>query len=106
MDGEAATFRAPIIPESPIPALLGRKALIRHRALLDMHNNKMFLIGGDGSYNLSAGAGTICLQMEDSPSGHSMLPVTEFHKLCQNAGETGAKPSMTFEFSKRDTYEG
>ncbi|CAK0831488.1 unnamed protein product [Prorocentrum cordatum] len=49
--GQAATYEAPVLPNSSVPALLGRASLRDQRILLDCFNNRMYRIG-PGGYSL------------------------------------------------------
>jgi hypothetical protein len=74
--GSSATFDAPVIPDSDVPALLGLKSLRRHRALIDVAGAVMHSMG-PGDYQVIAPPGSQPFALETSPSGHLMLPVTE-----------------------------
>ncbi|CAK0897272.1 unnamed protein product [Prorocentrum cordatum] len=43
--GQVATYEAPVLPNSSVPELLGRKSLRGQRALLDCFNNRLYRIG-------------------------------------------------------------
>ncbi|CAK0852886.1 unnamed protein product, partial [Prorocentrum cordatum] len=49
--GQAATYEAPVLPNSSVPELLGRASLRDQRILLDCFNNRMYRIG-PGGYSL------------------------------------------------------
>jgi len=61
----------------------------------------MFIIGGNGQYQLEASEDTQVLELEDSPSGHSMLPVTEFARLSENS----AHNPLVFSFQGCDAAQ-
>jgi len=75
--GIEGTFEAPEIPNSTIPALLGQKALMKARVVLDCYNKKMYRVG-PGGYKMSLSPGSEVQQLEESHAGHLMLPCTEF----------------------------
>ena len=79
-DGSRAQFTAPVIPNSDVPALLGNASMSQHRVLIDVMNKKLFMVG-HGGYSLQLSPGSRSLDLETSPSGHLLLPVTEWQKL-------------------------
>ena len=99
-DGESllGNVKMPVVPESGIPGLLGITSLRIKRALIDLNDNKMYFVG-PGDYNLAAALppGTECFQCETSPSGHLLLP-------CTNYESTPSKkdPSLTLLASKTE----
>ena len=78
-DGSRAQFSAPVIPNSDVPALLGNASMSQHRMLIDVMNRKLFMVG-HGGYSLQLSPGSRSLDLETSPSGHLLLPVTEWQK--------------------------
>ena len=87
-DGRLASYRAPMIDESPVPALLGLTSMTDHRVILDLINNKYIMIG-PGGYELKLSPGSNVLDMERAPTGHLMLPASEWHK-CKPGAKTVA----------------
>jgi len=79
-DGTETTFSAPIVPNSEIPALLGLESLSQKRALLDTYSKKLYLVG-PGGYSIKLSPGSTVLDLQSAPSGHLLLPVSEFDKL-------------------------
>ena len=69
------TFQAPVVPNSEIPALWVRRSLARNRAMLGMVNNKLYLRGGE-RIQFVPPPGSLELDLQLSPSGHLMLPIT------------------------------
>ena len=85
-----------MLRDSDVPALLGRASLRRLRALIDCHNDVIYFLGGDGEYELRpSSAQTTMHQLEESVSGHSMLPITEYAKV-KKKNEKG--PRMVYEY--------
>ena len=76
-DGTIGVYTAPIVPGAQIPALFGNKSLKRNRTIIDTIGNRILFLG-EGDYTINYPKGTKVYQLEQSPSGHSMLPVTEF----------------------------
>jgi hypothetical protein len=68
-----ATYTAPIVPGSDLPALLGLDALMSQRALLDLTTLKLHFVG-PGTLQLDLPAGSESFQLEIAPSGHLVLP--------------------------------
>ncbi|CAK0801133.1 unnamed protein product, partial [Prorocentrum cordatum] len=63
--GQAATYEAPVLPNSSVPALLGRASLRDQRILLDCFNNRMYRIG-PGGYSLQLSPGSSQYHLEES----------------------------------------
>ena len=76
-NGGLATYTAPFLPGSEIPALLGLESMEEKRTVLDLVNRKMYLMG-PGEFTIQAPPGSHCLQLYKADSGHLMLPVTEY----------------------------
>ena len=72
----SATYQAPIINESDIPALWGHRSLAHNRSIIDTINRRLFLCG-PGDIKFTPPPGTITLNLELSSSGHVLLPFTE-----------------------------
>ena len=72
-----AQFEAPVLPNSEVPALWGNRSLRRNRAVLDMVNNRLYLCG-PGEIQFTPPPGTQVLALETSPSGHLLLPFSDF----------------------------
>jgi len=89
VDGRSESYAAPIIPNSPTPALLGIKSLRRQRCVIDCFSNKMYTIG-PGGYRLQLSPGSQQYDLQLAHSGHLMLPCTDFdtwpHHRSSNAG--------------------
>ena len=79
-DGRAhnMTFETPILPDSNVAALWGHRSLRQHRAVLDMVNQEL-IICGPGDVRLTPPPGSLTLPLTLSPSGHLILPITEFN---------------------------
>ena len=72
-----AVYTAPMVKDSELPALLGLQSLMDNRAILDMRTQQLHFLGpGDCELNLPPG--TDSYQLEQAPSGHLMLPCSEF----------------------------
>jgi len=85
------TVTTATVPNSDLPGLLGLAALRNNRAILDFNSLKLYFLG-PGDYNLenSTPPGTDIFQCELAPSGHLVLPCSEF-----DAGAAGAETSLT-----------
>ena len=79
-DGRPGTYRAPLIENSDVPALLGLAPLTDLRALIDLTHDKLIMLG-PGGYEAKLSPGTRVLQLQRSITGHLMLPCSEFSKL-------------------------
>jgi len=73
------SYKAPVIPDSPIPALLGLETLVKHRAVINVFANPPELhFVGPGGIEMKLPPGTKSFHLERAPSGHLMLPVSQF----------------------------
>ena len=87
----AADFTAPVIEDSPIPALLGLRSLRELRAVLDMINNRLILCG-PGDLQFTPPPGSRTFQLKASRSGHLLLPFSDYQRL----KESPETPRMLF----------
>ena len=71
------SYKAPVVPDSDIPALWGKRSLKHNRAVVDMINSKLYLCG-PGRVQFTPPPGTLTFNLEDSKSGHLLLPVSHF----------------------------
>ena len=92
-------FRAPIIPDSDVPGLLGLTSLSQKAAFLDT-SGKRLILPGPGGIELKLSPGTLCIQLESSPSGHLLMPVSEFKHFNQST----PKRRVTFMTTESDDY--
>jgi len=76
------TYKAPCVPNSTLPALMGLESLEQSRAVIDCNTGKVYFLG-PGDYKLAdcLPPGTKCIQCEHAPSGHLMMPIDEFGPL-------------------------
>ena len=77
LEGSEGTFTAPIIPDSDLPPLLGMRTLEGRKAILDCGNRRLIL-PGPGGVHLHLSPGSLVFELEKSPSGHLILPTTNF----------------------------
>ena len=73
-------YRAPELPDSRTPALLGRHAMRAKRVLLDTFSGK-FIMVGPGGYELKLSPGSEVYDTEDSQAGHMMFPCSQFQNV-------------------------
>ena len=77
--GSAGTYTAPIIPDSDLPPLLGMRTLEGRKAILDCGNRRL-IFPGPGGVHMHLSPGSLVFELEKSPSGHLILPTTNFPK--------------------------
>ena len=87
IQGQEMEYVAPMLRDSKIPGLLGIGSLRRMRALVDCWNDRLFLVG-QGGYKLQLSPGSRNLELQQSNSGHLMLPCTDWPS---NGGERGSQ---------------
>jgi hypothetical protein len=79
-DGLSSVHRTKEVPQSNLPGLVGLEVMDRRRVLLDIVHNK-FIEVGPGGFTLSLSPGSRVLPMKRAPTGHLMLPCTEWNKV-------------------------
>ena len=84
-DGVTGTYSPAVVPDSEIPALASFDILERRRVVLDCFNGKYFEMG-PGGYDIHLSPGSRVVHMHKAPTGHPMLPVTEWSSV--KPGET------------------
>ena len=84
-------YIGPTIPKSSVPGLLGLETLIKMGAVLDCRNMEMHFLKPEDTLVLPETA--ITVQSELSPSGHMMLPFSEYHKVKQRVQFTATEPT-------------
>ena len=84
--GHRAFYRAPVVPESDLPALFGNKSLMRNRALIDTFSGRMWFIG-PGDLQIKLPPGSLDFKLNLSKGGHWMLPVTYFRDVARKPSE-------------------
>ena len=70
-------YKAPVVEDSPIPALLGNRSLHNLRAILDMVNDRLYLCG-EGDVQFTPPPGSHVFKLRPSRSGHLLLPFTQY----------------------------
>jgi hypothetical protein len=76
-------FTTPVVANSELPGLSGLKTMRNNRAVLDMVNLQLHFCG-PSDINLTLPSGTKSFQLEISPSGHLVLPCTNFENMHNN----------------------
>ena len=80
-------YTSPCVPGSDLPALLGLRSLMDHGAIIDCRNRTMYLCG-PGEAEIKPPPGTQKLKLEQAPSGHLVLPISEFVKYQEYVAQT------------------
>ena len=81
-DGLCSTHKTKEVPQSNLPGLLGLEVMDRRRVLLDIVHNKYIEVG-PGGFTLNLSPGSRVLPMQRAPTGHLMLPCTEWNRACR-----------------------
>jgi hypothetical protein len=87
-------YSSPSVPGSALPALLGLKSLVGHRAVIDCITKKLYL-AGPGGIAIDPSPGTEIFQLEQAPSGHLLLPVNSFGKATRQPATTKSSSSSS-----------
>ena len=103
-DGSPGKFRAPLMPGSEIPAILGGRSLNEHNALIDCRSNTIFFIGL-GGYKLECSPGTEKHQMHELPGGHWMLPCTAYDRIIRGSMSTPCKIHIEGDYFKQNAED-
>eukprot|EP00971_Amphidinium_carterae_P009267 182995-Amphidinium_carterae.1 len=83
-DGEHGTYEAPVIPGSGVPGLLGLKALMCNRAVIDCVNLQLYFLG-PGDVRMGIPPGSKQYELVLSESGHLLLPIAASTAVPANA---------------------
>ena len=79
-NGRLDGYRAPELPNSRTPALLGSNAMREKRCLVDTFSNKLYMVG-PGGYEIRLSPGSEVYNLEDSDAGHQMLPCSNSSRV-------------------------
>ncbi len=93
-DGSLGHYAAPFIPGSPIPSLYGLHSMHAQRTVIDIVNKRLIWVG-PGGYQMTLSPGSKILALESAPSGHLLLPVTEWKKAVSTDGLRGKDIALT-----------
>ena len=86
----SASFKAPTVPNSTLPALLGLQSLKDKRTIIDLNTNRLYMCGkGDYDLDRILPSGTKCVQCYHSGSGHLVMPVDFFPELAEDEKKGG-----------------
>ena len=92
-NGTIGTFASHVVNQSNIPALLGLTSLEQQRAVIDLINHRLILVG-EGGYKLDLSPGSQVLPLCKSETGHLMLPVSRWHETKQPSSSSRAKSDI------------
>ena len=85
-NGIQGIFEASIVSDSDLPALMGLETLEKNKALIDVSNRKLIYVGS-GGYELKLSPGSVTMSLEKVPSGHLLLPSSEWASLKTAMGQ-------------------
>ena len=82
LDGSyvSGNYTAPTVDHSELPALLGNQTLRNMRAIIDFGRMQLHTLG-PGEATISLPNGSESFQLEESPSGHMVLPCGYYNEL-------------------------
>ena len=72
-------YTAPVIEGADLPPLLGIRSLKDNRVVLDLVRNQM-IVCGPGDCKIEPPPGSETYQLETTPSGHIVLPISAYEK--------------------------
>ena len=79
-------YRTPAVENSDLPGLLGLQAMRDHRVVLDLQKLRMYFVGpGDYDLDKALSPGTVSFALEVAPSGHLLLPCSNFSAMTPNS---------------------
>jgi hypothetical protein len=76
-NGMVSSYKATIIEDSDVPALLGLETMTKERVLLDLIHDRYIKVG-PGGFKLELSPGSTVLELKRAPTGHIMLPATNW----------------------------
>ena len=84
-----AMLKVPTMPNSDLPGILGLQSLRNARSIIDTVSNKLYMLG-PGDYDLikAMPPGTSVVQLEESPSGHLMMPCDRYNYVGGHSSAT------------------
>ena len=91
-DGQLASYQAPLIENSDVPCLLGAESMTNMRVVLDLVHDKWISLG-PGGMEMKLSPGSQVLALQRAPTGHIMLPCTEWLQLKAGINQPGLQPS-------------
>ena len=83
-DGIPALYKAPMINNSSVSALLGLNTMSNLRVLLDLAHNQYIMVG-QGGFELEFSPGSEVLYSVRAPTGHLMFSASEWSRYNGNA---------------------
>ena len=103
-DAMKVLYKAPIIPNSDCPALLGLESLRDLRALIDCRTNDIHFLGQDDR-PLQLPEGTRTVRSELSSTGHLMIPFDSYCELPQHKNVKEVALNVTRKDAKDDPLD-
>ena len=82
-DGTMLRFKAPNIPNSTVPALMGMEALDEHNMAPLPWSNQLVKVPKGKEHEIKWPQGTTFIQCKRAKTGHLMLPIGHFNKAKQ-----------------------
>ena len=81
-------YSTPVIPDSDVPGLLGLESIQKLRGVIDTYSNppKLYCCG-PGDYDIKLSPGSKTFPLFPAPSGHLILPTSEFNKIDGNSSD-------------------
>ena len=79
-NGQVAEYHASVIPGSECPGLLGLNPMRKQRVVLDLFIERYISVG-PGGCELKLSPGSISLPTEFAPTGHLMLPISNWQQV-------------------------
>ena len=93
-----STFTAPVIGDdehpSRVPALLGIRSMKKNRTVIDLVNGEIHVCG-PGDVRMDLPPGTATFKIEEAPSGHPLLPCTEYQLQKDKLDQIASRRSGT-----------
>ena len=93
-------YTAPVVPNSGVPGLLGLRSMMKMRSLIDTVNKKLYFLGpGDLRIEDVLPPGTESFRLEQSPSGHLLLPISNYQDIARSNNDRDAREDQPEELS-------
>ena len=89
---DIGAYTGPVMENSEVPALLGLRTLQGKHAIIDTKRKLLYVSPDPQDLRAISGSSTTIIKLESAPSGHLLIPCTEFsaaqHKAAKNNKKT------------------
>ena len=87
------SFIAPVVEGADLPPLLGLRSLKSNRVVLDLVRNQLIMCG-PGDCKIEPPPGSETYPLEQTPSGHLVLPISAYSKHKEQQHKRDTVPAL------------